>query len=102
MNVEEAELARIEDSAANDEDDLEDDASASENVEAGDEAGGRRREDPLDIDTPLESTTLPASLPCPFCESENTEVFSSFGGQASTCQYYCNDCRTVFEAMRWR
>lgn len=54
------------------------------------------------VDRTVESDTLPASIPCPFCESEDTAQFATFGGQASTSQYYCNGCRTVFETMRWR
>lgn len=45
---------------------------------------------------------MPSSVPCPFCDSDDTDPFATFGGQASTAQYYCNACRTVFEALRWR
>ena len=45
---------------------------------------------------------MPASIPCPFCGANDSEPFAAFGGQASTAQYYCNACRTVFEAVRWR
>ncbi|MCE2422974.1 MAG: hypothetical protein J4G03_06660 [Gemmatimonadetes bacterium] len=54
------------------------------------------------IDDPVESPTLPASLPCPFCGGEDASQFSPFGGQVSTSQYYCNECRSVFESIRWR
>jgi len=53
-------------------------------------------------DETLRSRALPDALPCPFCGGEDTEQFSTFGGQVSTTQYYCNRCRTVFECFRWR
>lgn len=65
-------------------------------------AGREPDEDPPSLDDPIESASLPDSIPCPFCTSTDTSQFSAFGGQASTSQYYCNACRTVFEAMRWR
>ena len=54
------------------------------------------------LDDPVESSGMPASVPCPFCDSDDSDPFATFGGQASTAQYYCNACRTVFEAVRWR
>ncbi|WP_419949960.1 hypothetical protein [Candidatus Palauibacter sp.] len=54
------------------------------------------------LDRPVESASLPSSIPCPFCDADDSSPFTTFGGQASTAQYYCNACRTVFEAMRWR
>lgn len=54
------------------------------------------------LDDPVESSGMPASIPCPFCDSDDSDPFATFGGQASTAQYYCNACRTVFEAVRWR
>ncbi|MDX1578371.1 MAG: hypothetical protein R3266_07795 [Gemmatimonadota bacterium] len=54
------------------------------------------------LDETLASANLPNALVCPFCESTDTRQFALFGGQASTSQYYCNACRTVFEALRWR
>lgn len=54
------------------------------------------------IDEPVTSSGMPASVRCPFCDSEDSDPFATFGGQASTAQYYCNACRTVFEALRWR
>lgn len=55
-----------------------------------------------DLDEPLASGTLPQAVACPFCESADTSQFAVFGGQASTSQYYCNGCRTVFDFLRWR
>lgn len=37
---------------------------------------------------------------CPFCGSEDTELFSLFGQQLMTVQYYCNACRTPFERVK--
>lgn len=54
------------------------------------------------VDETLRSGALPDSVTCPFCEGEETEQFAAFGGQASTSQYYCRRCRTVFEYLRWR
>lgn len=38
---------------------------------------------------------------CPFCESTDNELFSVFGQTLIGSQYYCNNCHTVFEAVRW-
>src|SRR5712691_13199260 len=37
---------------------------------------------------------------CPYCGSTNTELFSLFGQQLLTVQYYCNTCRTPFEHIK--
>ncbi len=37
---------------------------------------------------------------CPFCNSIDTELFSLFGQQLMTAQYYCNGCRTPFERVK--
>jgi ring-1,2-phenylacetyl-CoA epoxidase subunit PaaD len=37
---------------------------------------------------------------CPFCGSADTELFSLFGQQLLTVQYYCNACRTPFERIK--
>lgn len=44
--------------------------------------------------------SLPSSPPCPFCDSEETELVSPFGGQLSVAQYWCRHCRTGFEFMK--
>lgn len=41
-----------------------------------------------------------AVITCPFCGSEETELFSLFGQQLLTAQYYCRACRTPFERVR--
>lgn len=48
-----------------------------------------------------DSLGLPASPPCAFCESEETELFSLFGGQLSTATFWCRGCRTAFEWFKW-
>lgn len=37
---------------------------------------------------------------CPFCRSTETELFSNFGAQLSTAQYYCRSCHTPFEHIK--
>ncbi|QBD79730.1 hypothetical protein EPA93_28630 [Ktedonosporobacter rubrisoli] len=37
---------------------------------------------------------------CPYCGSSETEIFSLFGQQLLTVQYYCNACRTPFEHVK--
>lgn len=44
---------------------------------------------------------LPEDPPCPHCESEETELISSFGSVLANAQYYCHGCRTAFEYMKW-
>ena len=41
-----------------------------------------------------------ARVTCPFCGSTNTELFSLFGQQLLTVQYYCNSCHTPFERIK--
>ena len=38
---------------------------------------------------------------CPFCGCYDTELYSLFGSQLSTSQYYCRRCRVAFEALKW-
>jgi ring-1,2-phenylacetyl-CoA epoxidase subunit PaaD len=46
-------------------------------------------------------TTQPdRPIRCPFCDSDDTELFSLFGQQLLTVQYYCNACRTPFERIK--
>ncbi len=37
---------------------------------------------------------------CPFCGEMNVELFSLFGSQLLTTEYYCHNCRTVFEQVK--
>ena len=41
------------------------------------------------------------AVACPFCDSTDTEMIALFGQQMMTSQYYCRNCRTVFEAVKW-
>jgi DNA-directed RNA polymerase subunit RPC12/RpoP len=41
-----------------------------------------------------------AQVACPFCGSVETELFSLFGQQLLTVQYYCNACHTPFERVK--
>ncbi len=43
-----------------------------------------------------------APPPCPFCESNRTEIMSLFGSHASLTTCWCADCRSPFEFLRWR
>jgi ring-1,2-phenylacetyl-CoA epoxidase subunit PaaD len=44
--------------------------------------------------------TPEGGIDCPFCGSHDTELFSLFGPQLLTVQYYCNACRTPFERVK--
>jgi formylmethanofuran dehydrogenase subunit B len=41
-----------------------------------------------------------AQVVCPFCGSTDTELFSLFGQQLLTVQFYCNVCHTPFECIK--
>jgi ring-1,2-phenylacetyl-CoA epoxidase subunit PaaD len=45
---------------------------------------------------------LPDHVTCPFCEGEDTELYSPFGGQLSVATYWCTPCRSPFEWIKWR
>ena len=44
---------------------------------------------------------LPASVRCPFCEGDRTELHSPFGPALSVATYWCLACRTAFEWIKW-
>lgn len=46
--------------------------------------------------------SLPKAPDCPFCDGVETELMSAFGAHASVSTYWCRDCRSPFELMRWR
>lgn len=48
-----------------------------------------------------EELGLPASVRCPFCEREETELHAGFGSQLSVATYWCRRCRTAFEWFKW-
>ncbi|OXB90403.1 hypothetical protein [Geobacillus subterraneus] len=39
---------------------------------------------------------------CSFCGSANVAPLSMFGTAQLVSQYYCHQCRSVFERVRWR
>jgi len=41
-----------------------------------------------------------AVVACPYCGSTSTELFSLFGQQLLTVQFYCRDCHTPFERVK--
>ena len=43
---------------------------------------------------------LPESPTCPFCGGNDTHLESAFGSVLSVAQYYCRNCRTVFEWIK--
>lgn len=74
------------------------DASGADGGGDGQSGSGAAR----DLRRPLASGAMPESVACPFCDGAETEQFSAFGSAVSVGQYYCRDCRTVFEWMKWR
>ncbi len=52
------------------------------------------------------TTSLPGGLPvspeCPFCDGDATELANPFGSQLSVASYWCRECRSPFEIMKWR
>jgi ring-1,2-phenylacetyl-CoA epoxidase subunit PaaD len=39
-------------------------------------------------------------VPCPYCDSTETELQSEFGSTACKAQYYCNNCEQPFELFK--
>ncbi|HKK24959.1 MAG TPA: 1,2-phenylacetyl-CoA epoxidase subunit PaaD [Gracilimonas sp.] len=48
----------------------------------------------------LKSLSTTKVVPCPFCDSFETELVSQFGSTACKSQYYCNDCEQPFEHFK--
>ena len=49
----------------------------------------------------MESRQLNPNRPtCPFCDGEQVERVSQWGGQMITSQWRCTGCGTYFEAIR--
>jgi hypothetical protein len=46
------------------------------------------------------SRPSPLAITCPFCGGTDVELFSLFGSQLLTSEYYCRNCRTVFENVK--
>lgn len=40
-------------------------------------------------------------IKCAFCESTDVELFSLYGQTLLGTQYYCNNCRSIFEVVRF-
>jgi len=40
-------------------------------------------------------------IKCAFCESTDVELFSLYGQTLLGSQYYCNNCRSIFESIRF-
>ncbi len=44
--------------------------------------------------------TIKEAVPCPFCESNETELRSDFGSTACKAIHYCNNCKQPFEHFK--
>ncbi|WP_449280303.1 PaaD-like zinc ribbon domain-containing protein [Lentibacillus salinarum] len=42
------------------------------------------------------------TVKCPFCSSDDVNKIAPFGTAQLVSQYYCNQCKSVFEYVRWR
>lgn len=40
------------------------------------------------------------TVPCPFCDSENTELRAEFSATSCKALYYCNDCLQPYEHFK--
>lgn len=55
----------------------------------------------MDIGYNTDGTAMDkVEVDCPYCGSTNTELFSLFGQQLLTVQFYCNACHTPFERIK--
>ncbi len=48
----------------------------------------------------LNSLSSTKIIPCPFCDSFETELQSQFGSTACKSQYFCNSCHQPFEHFK--
>ena len=48
----------------------------------------------------LKSLSTTKIVPCPFCDSFETELVSQFGSTACKSQYFCNNCDQPFEHFK--
>ncbi len=53
-----------------------------------------------DEDDFLKSLSDTKIVPCPFCDSFETELVSQFGSTACKSQYFCNGCHQPFEHFK--
>lgn len=45
--------------------------------------------------------TMMRKIQCIFCESDKVELFSLFGQTLLGSQYYCQNCKSIFEVVRF-
>ena len=50
---------------------------------------------------PASEFGLPEHVQCPFCGGLDTSLHSPFGPQLSVATYWCRECSTAFEWMKW-
>jgi transposase-like protein len=55
----------------------------------------------MSVPDPRSADSCAATPACPFCGSSETELVSLFGSSALTSQYYCRQCRSPFEQVKW-
>lgn len=82
---------------------ISDKAKANEHTHDNAKAGEDQPPCPPDEGSPLsypERLQEKIAVVCPYCGSTETELFSLFGQQLLTVQYYCNSCRTPFEHIK--
>lgn len=48
-----------------------------------------------------DAETVDGEPTCPFCGSTAVALESAFGSEISKSQYYCNDCSSVFERIKF-
>jgi DNA-directed RNA polymerase subunit RPC12/RpoP len=48
----------------------------------------------------FETNASGSQVTCPYCGSTDAELFSLFGQQLLTVQYYCQTCHTPFEHVK--
>jgi transposase-like protein len=52
-------------------------------------------------DRPERNQDQDGELECPYCESGDVVRDSQFGPEISKSQFYCNDCATPFERIKF-
>jgi hypothetical protein len=53
-------------------------------------------------ESPEDQIVQTGGVPCAFCDSTDTELIALFGQFLLSSQFYCNNCHSVFEAVRWK
>lgn len=49
----------------------------------------------------MNATSRGPAVVCPFCGSADVERLSRFGSEISKQGYFCNDCRSPFERIKY-